>query len=119
MTKFMIWDIDRTGPLCLRNGVILGHEDVSTSAAVAFGFIVEAGVGVSTECHVAAGICGAVVRVGGEVVEELVDGFSGGFSGSGLLGAQGAESDKLRVAKNGSGPNHLIVKYSYVSTIPM
>ena len=68
-------------------GVILGHEDVSTGAAAAFGFIVEASVGVGTEYHVAAAICGAIVRVGGNVVKKLVDGFGGGFGGSGLLGA--------------------------------
>ena len=79
-------------------GVILRHEDVIASTAAAFGFIVEAGVGVSAEYHVAAAICGAVVRVGGKVVDKLVDGFGGGFSGSGLLGAHGAGSGKELVA---------------------
>ncbi len=74
--------------------VILGHEDVSTSAAEAFGFIVEASIGVDVEYHVTATICGTIVRVGGEVVKKLVDGFGRGFGGSGLLGAQGAESGK-------------------------
>ena len=55
--------------------------------AAAFGFIVEASIGVGAEYHVAAVICGAVVRVGGKVVKELVDGFGGCFGGSGLLGA--------------------------------
>ncbi len=70
-----------------REGVILGHEDVSAGMAAAFGFIVEASIGVGAEYHVAAVICGAVVRVGGKVVKELVDGFGGCFGGSGLLGA--------------------------------
>ncbi len=68
-------------------GVILGHEDVSASAAAAFGFIVEASFGVGAEYHVTAAICGAVVRVGGKIVKKLINGFGGGFSGSGLLGA--------------------------------
>ncbi len=74
--------------------VILGHEDVSTSAAAAFGFIVEASIGMGAEYHVTAAICGAIVRVGGKVVKKLLDGFGSGFSGSGLLEAQGAESGK-------------------------
>ncbi len=74
--------------------VILGHEDVSASAAAAFGFIEEASIGMGAEYHVTAVICGAIVRVGGEVVKKLVDGVGSGFSGSGLLGAQGDESGK-------------------------
>ncbi len=74
--------------------VILGHEDVSASAAVAFEFIVEASIGVGTEYHVTAAICGAIVRDGGKVVKELVDGFGSNIGGSGLLGAQGAEGGK-------------------------
>ncbi len=77
--------------------VILGHDDVSASAAAAFGFIVETSIGVGAEYHVTAAICGAIVRVGGEVVKKLVDSFGSGFSGSGLLGAQGAESGKKLV----------------------
>ncbi len=52
------------------------------------------GVGVSTENHVAGAICGAVVRVRGQVVEQLVHGTIGGFSGCGLLETQGAEGGK-------------------------
>ncbi len=74
--------------------VILGHEDVSAGAAAAFGFIVEASISVGAEYHVTAAICGAIIRVGGEVIKKLVDDFGSGFSGSGLLGAQGAESGK-------------------------
>jgi hypothetical protein len=48
----------------------------------------------SAENHVASMICGAVVWVHGQVVEELVHGNIGGFSGCGLLGAQGAEGGK-------------------------
>ncbi len=74
--------------------VVLGHEDVSAGAAAAFGFVVEASIGVGAEYHVPAAICGAIVRVGGEVIKKLADGFGSGFSGSGLLGTQGAESGK-------------------------
>ncbi len=81
--------------------VILGHEDVSAGTAAAFGFIVEASIGVGAEYHVTAAICGAVVRVGGEVIKKLlVDGFGSGFSGSGMLGAQGAESGKKFVVNS-------------------
>jgi hypothetical protein len=55
---------------------------------------VRAGVGVSAENHVAGRICGAVIWVRGQVLEELVHGNIGGFSGCGLLGAQGAEGGK-------------------------
>ncbi len=72
--------------------VILRHEDVSASMTAAFGFITEASIGVGAEYHVTAAICGTIVRVGGEVVKN--NGFGSGFSGSGLLGAQGAESGK-------------------------
>ena len=48
----------------------------------------------SAENHVADAICGAVVWVRGQVVKELVHGNIGGFSGCGLLGAQGAEGGK-------------------------
>ncbi len=54
----------------------------------------KAGIGVSTEYHVASMICGAVVGVGGYVVKKLVDGVVSGFGGSSLLGTQGAESGK-------------------------
>jgi hypothetical protein len=49
---------------------------------------------VSAGNHVAGAICGAVVWVRGQVVKELVHGNIGGFSGCGLLGAQGAEVGK-------------------------
>ncbi len=49
-----------------------------------------AGIGVSAEYHDASAICGAVVRVGGQVVKKLVYGIIGGFVGGGLLGTQGA-----------------------------
>ena len=87
MTNFMIWEIDRMGLLCLGKGPFPGHEDVSTSAAAAFGFIVEASISVGAEDHVTAAICGPAIRVGAKVVKKLVNGFSNGFSGSGLLGA--------------------------------
>jgi hypothetical protein len=48
----------------------------------------------SAENHVAGAICGAIVWVRGQVVEELVHGNIGGFSGCCLLEAQGAEGSK-------------------------
>ncbi len=54
----------------------------------------KAGVSVSTENHVAGRICGAVIWVCCQVVKELVHGNISGFSGCGLLGAQGAEGGK-------------------------
>ncbi len=48
----------------------------------------------SAENHVAGTICGAIVWVCGQVVEELVHGNIGCFSGCGLLGAQGAKGGK-------------------------
>jgi hypothetical protein len=48
----------------------------------------------SAENHVAGVICGAVIWVRVQVVKELVYGNIGGFSGCGLLGAQGAEGGK-------------------------
>ncbi len=54
----------------------------------------KAGIGVSAENHVTGAICGAVVWVHCQVVEELVHGSIGGFSGCGLLGAQGAKGGK-------------------------
>ncbi len=53
-----------------------------------------AGVSVSAENHVAGAICGAIVRVCGQVVKKLVHGNIGGFSGCGLLGTQGTEGGK-------------------------
>jgi hypothetical protein len=49
---------------------------------------------VSAENHIVGTICGAIVWVRGQVVKELVHGNIGGFSGCGLLGAQGAEGSK-------------------------
>ncbi len=54
----------------------------------------KANVGVSAENHVAGAICGAVIRVRGQVVKKLVHGNIGGFSGCGLLGTEGAEAGK-------------------------
>jgi hypothetical protein len=56
--------------------------------------IEKAGIGLSAEYHVASPICGAVVRVGGQVVKKLAHGNIGGFGGDGLLGTQGAEGGK-------------------------
>ncbi len=44
--------------------------------------------------HVASVICGAVAGVCGQIVEKLVHGNIGGFSGGSLLVTQGAEGGK-------------------------
>ncbi len=54
----------------------------------------KASIGVSAENHVAGVICGAIIWVHGQLVEELVHGNIGGFSGCGPLGAQCAEGGK-------------------------
>ncbi len=54
----------------------------------------KAGAGMSAEYHVSSAICGAIVRVGGQVVKKLVYVIAGGFGGGGLLGTQGAEGGK-------------------------
>jgi hypothetical protein len=92
--KFQDLGDRQDGTIVSGERVILGHEDVSAGAAGAFGFIMETSIGVGAEYHVTTVICGAIVRVGGEVIKKLADGFGSGFSGSGLLGAQGAESGK-------------------------
>ncbi len=48
----------------------------------------------SAEDHVASAICGAIVRVCGQVVKKLIHGNNGGFSDCCLLGPQGAEGGK-------------------------
>ncbi len=48
----------------------------------------------SAENHVAGVICGAIIGVRGQVVNMLVHGNIGGFSGCGLLGTEGAENGK-------------------------
>jgi hypothetical protein len=74
--------------------VIFGDKDVGTCSTVALCFVVKAGISVSAENHVAGAMCDAIVWVRGQVVEELVRGNIDGFSGCGLLGAQGAEGGK-------------------------
>ncbi len=54
----------------------------------------KAGIGVSAENHVAGAICRAVVWVHCQVIKELVHGNISGFSGCGVLGAQGSEGGK-------------------------
>ncbi len=54
----------------------------------------KAGVGMSAENHVAGAICGAVVGVRSQIVEKLVHGNIGGFSGCGLLGTESVEAGK-------------------------
>jgi hypothetical protein len=49
-------------------GIILGDKDVGAGTAMALSFIVKTGVSMSAEYHdVTSLICGAVIRLGGEV----------------------------------------------------
>ncbi len=54
----------------------------------------KAGVGMTAENHATSAICGAIDGVCGQVVEMLVHGNFGGFSGCGLVGTQGTEGGK-------------------------
>ncbi len=42
MTNFIIWEIDRTGPLCLGKGPFFGDKDVGTGPAEALCIILKA-----------------------------------------------------------------------------
>ena len=64
---------------------------MGTDTAASVGFVVESGVGVSTENHFAFVVGGAVVRIGGAVIEEMVDCLFCGFSGVGLASGDGVE----------------------------
>ena len=77
---------------------------MGASAAAGFGFIEETGVGVASKQHVAGAVSDAVVGVGGDVVEELVNGRAGGFSGGSLLGAYGAEGDEELIVDGAAVP---------------
>ena len=64
---------------------------MGTDTAASVGFITRSGVGVSTENHFAFVVGGAVVRIGGAVIEEMVDCLFCGFSGVGLASGDGVE----------------------------
>ena len=87
-------------------GYVFGEKYVSTSAAAFFSLVVEPCIGVGGEDHVAGAVCDTIVGIGSTVVKELVDvdGVSSGsgFSGTGLLRADGAEGNKELVV-NGTG----------------
>jgi len=65
---------------------------VGAGAAASVGFVIKSGVGVSTENHLACVVGDAVVRIGGAVIEEMVDCLFCGFSGIGLASGDGVES---------------------------
>ena len=67
---------------------------MSAHAAASFADIKVRCVGVSGSNHLAGSIDDAIVRVGGDVVEELVDGLRGGFSGGGLFGTDGVDGNQ-------------------------
>ena len=57
-----------------------------------------AGTGVACKYHIACTIGNAIVWVRGNIFKELMGSVSGGLGGRGLLGADGAESDKINRA---------------------
>ena len=67
---------------------------MSTSSTARVAFIVEPSVCMRSKDHVTSTVCDAVMRIGGHVIKELVDGSRGGFGCSRLLAANSAESDK-------------------------
>jgi len=64
---------------------------VGTDTAASVGFVIESGVGVSTANHFTFVVGGAVVRIGGAVIEDMVDCLFCGFSGVGLASGDGVE----------------------------
>jgi hypothetical protein len=58
------------------------------------GFIEKTSIGVSAQDHVASSIDDAVVWVGSNIVQEVVDRLLSSNSGFGLLGRNGTESHK-------------------------
>ena len=77
---------------------------MGTSAAAGFKFIEETSVGVASKQHVTGAVSNAVVGVGGDVVEELVNGRAGGFSGRSLLGVYGAEGNEELIVDGAAVP---------------
>ena len=68
------------------DGVVLRDHDVGACSAAGAGCIEVTCVGVCSEVHVTGVLCDTIIRTGGVIVEELVDGSIGCFSGIGLLG---------------------------------
>jgi len=64
---------------------------VGADTAASVGFVIESGVEVSTENHFACVVGGAVVGIGGAVIEEMVDCLFCGFSGVSLASGDGVE----------------------------
>ena len=77
---------------------------MGTSAAAPLGLVEVPGIGVDGKQHAAGAVCDAVVGVGGDVVQELVDGGASGLGGGSLLGADGAEGDKEFVVNSAAVP---------------
>ena len=67
---------------------------MSASSAARVAFIIETSIGMCSKHHVASSVPDAIMGIGGDVIKELMDGSRGGFSGSGLLTTDGAESNK-------------------------
>ena len=74
--------------------VIFREENVSTSSAVRVAFIIETSICVCSKHHATSSVRDAIMGMGGAIIKELMDGSRGGFSGSGLLTTNGAESNK-------------------------
>ena len=87
-----------------RHQVILRKKDVSTSIDAGTSLVELSGIGVACKDHIACTVGDSVVSVCGNIVGELMDIISGGLSGRGLLGADGAESDDYFVVERASVP---------------
>ena len=61
-------------------------------------------IGVAYKDHIARTVGDAVVWVCGNILDELVDSVSGGLGGRGLLGANGADTNKKFIANCASVP---------------
>jgi hypothetical protein len=71
---------------------------VGSSTAVGIGFVEEACIHMGTKYHVASVIDYAVIWIGSNIVEEEVHCLFCGNGGLGLVGTDGAESNKLSTA---------------------
>ena len=74
ITNLMIWAIVKVRSVEARNWIVFREEDVSSHAAAGFADVEVGSVGMGGGNHLAGSIDNSIVRVGGDIVEELVDG---------------------------------------------
>ena len=78
-------------------GIVFREEDVSSSLAAIFAFVVETHFFMCGKYRVTSSLGDDVVGIGGDILEKLVYGGSGGFFDGGLLTSNGVESNKKLV----------------------